>query len=166
MRKVGEKIIYGAGGVYEIVDIKDECVLGITRTYYVLCAVGDKPDNLLFVPMDNEKLTATMRELLSYDEVMRLIKETAATPPCELSGDSRTRAEKFRKIMEQGDRREIIALIKALYKNGEDRRSMGKKSYTADDNMMQKAQKALYSEFSAVLGISEDEVAEFIGKHC
>ena len=65
-----------------------------------------------------------------------------------------------------GDREGMISVIKAVYENGVKRHEEGKKNYLADENIMRKAEKVIYSELSIVLGIPENEVADFITANC
>jgi RNA polymerase-interacting CarD/CdnL/TRCF family regulator len=64
MHKIGDKIIYGANGVMTIVDIREESVGDVSRSYYVLLPATGRASSLTFVPTDNEKLTSAMRPML------------------------------------------------------------------------------------------------------
>ena len=132
--------------------------------YYVLLPLGAPPSSLTVVPMDNEKLTAGMRPLLTKTEIDSIIKAAKDMPDSEWIEDSRARSERFRKIIASGDRTEIIAMINAIYKEGKRRSCDGKKNYLQDENVMKRAEKLVYSEFSAVLGIPEEEVVEMVAK--
>lgn len=166
MREIGERVIYGSNGVMEIVDIREETVGDITRKYYVLRDLNSTQVSHIFVPTDNEKLVSTMRPLLTKEEAMDMIKRIKTIPEAEWKNDNRIRSEKFRKVIESGDRDSVIAVIKAVYENGIKRQEEGKKNYLADENIMRKAEKVIYSELSIVLGIPENEVADFIVKNC
>ena len=162
MFRKGEKVIYGVRGVYEIVDIREETVLGARSLYYVLCAKGDKADSQLFIPCDNAELTSSMRKLLSREQVMDIINNISSVPAAEWTGDSKRRQEIYKEALRSGDREALIAIIKAIYINSEKRRAEGKKAYVTDENAMQKAERLVYSEFSEVLGISREQVLELI----
>lgn len=166
MRETGERVIYGSNGVMEIVDIREETVGDITRKYYVLRDLNSTQVSHIFVPTDNEKLVSAMRPLLTKEEAMDMIKRIKTIPEAEWKNDNRIRSEKFRKVIESGDRDSVIAVIKAVYENGIKRQEEGKKNYLADENIMRKAEKVIYSELSIVLGIPENEVADFIVKNC
>ena len=73
MHKIGDKIMYGAGGVMTIVDIREESILDISRSYYVLRPTLSKTESLTFVPADNEKLVSAMRPLLTKEEIFGIM---------------------------------------------------------------------------------------------
>ena len=162
MHNIGEKIVYSGAGVMTVVDIREEAIAGEKRKYYVLRADGAPSSSLTFVPVDNEKLTSQMRRLLSREEIEAIIDEARSRPDEEWIADNRQRSERFKHIIESGDRAGMISMIGAIYKNGEAREAEGKKNFLADENAMKRAERLLYSEFSAVLGIPESEVVEYI----
>jgi CarD family transcriptional regulator len=165
MHKVGERVLYGSNGVMEIVDVREETIADVTRKYYVMCEVGSVVKTMTFVPVDNKNLVAAMRPLLTKDEIMQLLSRVKSLPDVEWQNDNRIRSEKFRRIIESGDREGMISLIKTIYENGKRRESEGKKNYLADENFMRKAERLICAEFSAVLGIPESEVPEFIAQN-
>ena len=165
MHCLGDRIIYGSNGIMEIVDIREESIGDARRKYYVLKDFRENSSLQTFVPVDNERLVSTMRNLLTKAEVIELISRIKSIPEAEWQTDNRRRTEKFRCIIESGDAESIISVIKAIYLNGIKRRKEGKKNYLADENVMKKAERMLYEEFSAVLGIPENEVRDFIEKH-
>lgn len=163
MHSVGEKIMYGGAGLMEIVDIREESFADIPRKYYVLRDLHSSSDSQTFVPTDNEKLTAAMYPLLTKDEAAALISRVADIPLLECNSDNRIRAEKFKLIIESGDRVSLISLIKTVNEINRSRREEGKKNSLADESALKKAEKLIYAEFSEVLGMSEAEIAEIIG---
>ena len=164
MHKIGDKVVYGSNGVMTVTDIRDETILDVSRKYYVLQSYNVKSASLTYVPTDNEELVAQMRPLLSRDEILSIIHSIDDFPETEWVQNNRMRSEKFKSIMESGDRTKIIAMIGAIYRSGLKRLEEGKKNYLSDENLMHKAEKLLYSEFALVLGISEEEVPDFIAK--
>ncbi len=162
MFKTGDKLIYGSLGVVELTDIREEEVGGVRRKYFVLSPLGAPASSLTFVPCDNEKLVSTMRPLLTKEEIDEIIKSAKSTPDEEWIEDNRARSERFKKIISSGDRAEIITMIKAIYTEGKRRSSDGKKNYLADENVMKRAERLVYSEFAAVLGIAEEDVPRYI----
>ena len=162
MHKIGENVVYGGNGVMTVVDIREERFGDTMRSYYVLREVGSRSESLTFVPTDNEKLVSQMRALLTRDEIIEVLRSSKNAPDCEWAKDSRSRTERFRQIMESGDRAKIISMIRTIYNAGIRREDEGKKNFLSDENAMRKAEKLLYSEFSLVLGIPEEEVPAFI----
>ena len=164
MHKVGEKIMYGANGLMEIVDVRTETIADEPRKYYVLQELNSRSASQTFVPVDNKKLVASMRPLLTKSEIEQLLAKAKENKLSDLEWhqDNRLRSEQFRKIIESGDREGILSLIRTVYENGVKRQREGKENYLTDENLMRKAERLISQEFSEVLGISEDDVADYI----
>lgn len=162
MHQVGEKIVYGAEGIMRIVDISDVEVAGCTKKYYVLESVERASAGRTYVPIDNERLTARMRPLLTREEILELLHGAKDAPGTEWSRDNRVRNERFKNIMESGDRARLLAMIRDIYAAGQKRISEGKKNYVSDENAMHRAERLLHSELAEVLSIDEADVPEFI----
>lgn len=164
MLKIGDKIMYGAGGVMTIVDIREESISDVSRSYYVLRPTLSKTESLTFVPTDNERLVSAMRPLLTKEEIIDLIRFYKTAEPCEWVNENRARQDRFKKIMESGDRKQIISMIRAIDESAVRREAEGKKIFLSDENARAKALKLLYSEISVVFDIPEEDVREFVSK--
>ncbi len=157
--KVGDRVIYGFQ-VCEIVDIKPQTIGKIKRDYYVLSPIFDAK-NTLYLPTDNEKLVAKMRKVLSEEEILGLIKSIPKSEGLWIE-DDRDRAERYKAIIEKGEREELVKVIKTLFQRRETLKMQGRKLHTVDENLLARAEKMLHEEFALVLGIGKDEVAPFI----
>ena len=162
MYSVGELLVYGANGVMRVTDVTEMRVGDDMHKYYVLEEVDRPSAGQTYVPIDNAQLTARMRPLLTREEIYGLLASVDELPGTEWSRDNRVRAERFKGIIESGDRARIIAMISDIYVAGKKRQSEGKKNYISDENVMRRAEKLLHSEFSIVLGIPEESVSQFI----
>ena len=166
MYKIGDNVVYGSNGVMTVVDMREEAFGDAFRKYYVLKAPSEKYDSLTFVPVDNEKLVAAMRPLLSPEEIRELISKVDEIPLLDWVEDNRARSDQFKRIIEEGDRVKLISLIKSVCVTGERRLAEGKKNYLADESAMNKAEHILYSEIAVVFGVTEDEVPALISELC
>ncbi len=162
MHKIGEKILYGAAGVMTIVDIREESIGDISRSYYVLNSAVRRSDSLTYVPTDNERLVSAMRPLLTEEEIKSLLHSVKDMEPLEWVPENRARSEYFKRVMESGDREEMVAMIIAIDENAKRREAEGKKNFLSDENAKQKAEKLLHTEISVVLGIPEEDVPAYI----
>ncbi|MDR1410023.1 MAG: CarD family transcriptional regulator [Oscillospiraceae bacterium] len=159
MFQIGDTILYGVYGVCAIVDIVKKNFNGEATDYYVLKPVEEK-NSTAFVPVNG--LTAEkFRCLLSADEIYSLIE---AMPDEEMLyiENELVRREKFKEIIAEGDRTELIRLIKTLYLQGRAKRGEGKKLNVMDERLMKDAEKILYDEFAHVLNIEREQVLPFI----
>ncbi len=164
MHRIGDKVMYGASGVMTIVDIREESIGDVSRRYYVLRPTLSKSESFTFVPADNEKLASNMRPLLTKDEIMAFLRGANNITPVEWIKENRRRQDFFKKIMESGDREQMIAMILAIEANASRREAEGKECFLSDENAKQKAKRLLYSEVAVVLGIPEEEVGAFVKK--
>ncbi len=162
MYNIGDKVLYGALGVMEIVDITDQTVADVTRKYYVLKEISSASSSLTYIPVENGELVAQMKPLLTKEEIIDVIKEAKASPALDWVEDNRARSEVYKRILASGDRVKMLVMINSIYRTGKRREEEGKKNYIADENTMKRAEKIVYSEFSLVLGMPECEVQEFI----
>ena len=164
MLKIGDRVVYSANGVMEIVDIREESVGDVSRSYYVLSSVSSRSDSLTFVPTDNEGLVSAMRPLLTRGEAEELLSRLNDLPEVEWPESNRARAEHFKRIMESGDRLQMFAMIAAIDESGKRREAEGNKNFLTDETARQKAEKLLYSELSLVFEIPIEEVHSLIEK--
>jgi CarD family transcriptional regulator len=163
MFEIGEYVNYGTNGIFQIVDIRKECFDSKTeKEYYILQPVYSS-NSTIYVPADNETVTKKMQYILTPEEVHDLIKSIPEEETFWIQ-DDRLRREKFTKILRNGDRRELIGLLKTLYKRKKERNESGHKFFAVDENILNTAERILHQEFALVLNIKPEEVVPFIRK--
>lgn len=161
MFEVGSFVVYGMTGVCRITEIRTENFTGQPRTYYILTPV-DNPGMVIYVPTDESSLTEQMKELLSAEEWIRLIRSLPEQETVEWIADPRGRGELFKQILQGGDRRRLFQMLKTIRCRREEQAANGKKLYVADESAFQKAEKLLYTEIATVMKLRPDEVQAFI----
>ena len=134
--------------------------LSAEKDYYILKPVND-PNFTIYVPTDNEALTSQMREILTADEIISLIK-SMPDENMEWIDDNKRRSECFKNIFSSGSRSDLIKMAKVIYNRKMEQTAAGKKLYAADENAMKKAEKILFDEFATVLDIKQEDVLPFI----
>lgn len=157
----GTKVIYGASGVCTISDYREEDFGTGRKLYCVLTPSGEKSSADIFVPADNETLMNKIKVILSPEEINALI-DRIPEENMDWIDDSRERGAAFEKIISCGDRLKIAVLIKSIYLRKKECASEGKKIGIADERVMRSAERLLFEEFAAVLGIEPDDVRGFI----
>lgn len=162
MYSIGEKVVYGAMGVMEIVDITEQTVGDVARKYYVLKEYASPSASLTYVPVDNAALTSQLQPLLTVDQITEAIRLAKTTQPIAWVEENRARSEMYKRILATADRAQMLAMIRLVYETGIRREAEGKKNFIADENVMRRAQKNISTEFSLVLGIPESEIFEYI----
>ena len=160
MIQINDTILYGSEGVCTVTDIVEQNFGGKSARYYVLKPVYNNTSTI-YVPVDNEALTAKMRQVLSAAEIYELIRAIPNESSMWIE-DEAERKEIYREILQRGDRMEMLRMIKALYDHREVQRTKGKHLHTADEHFFKEAEKILYNEFALVLQIRPDQVVPFI----
>ena len=164
MYGIGDRVVYGAFGVMEIVDVVEQTFGGEAKKYYVMREYSSQSSSLTYVPLDNELLLSQMKPLLTVEEIVEAIRLAKAAVPLEWVEDNRARSEKYKKMLSTADRALLLAMIETVYQTGLKREAEGKKNYIADENSMNRAIKLISTEFALVLGIPEADVPEYVRK--
>ena len=155
---IGKQILYGTSGVCRIEDIREESFTGVTRSYYILCPLGDAGKSKIFVPTDNEALVAMMHELLSPKALLELTQATPRIGASEWPQDGRARNKKCKELLASGDRTSLIALIKTVC-------APGHTPTAAEEAACLRAATMLYQEYSLVLDLTlADMIPLILGK--
>ena len=165
MYNIGAYVSYRSEGVCKIVDIRKENfgTVGKDTLYYVLTPANDEKSTF-FVPVDNKSLVAMMRKILCAEEIIELIKEVSKTE-MEWIPDSKQRGARFKEILANGERAELIMLVHTVKRHMDEQTALGKKTYISDLNAMKRACKLLFDEFSMMIPMSSpDETTELIEK--
>ncbi len=163
MFKVNDTVIYSPCGVCRIDEIAERDFSGEPVMYYILRPVGESK-NTFYVPVNNRQLTSQMRSILSEKELEKLIAIMPDEDYIWIENDSQ-RKEEYRRILQSGDRKELIRLIKTLYIHRKNCSENRKRLHSADEHFLKDAENLLYEEFAYVLGIPREEVIPYIKKH-
>lgn len=160
MYKIGDTVIYKSEGVCTVVDIVVKNFKEKEMEYYVLKPVY-KENSEVFVPKNNTELISKMRQVLTRQEIISLIKSMPDESDIWID-DENQRKSYYKQLIANGDRTELIRLIKTLFNYKEKQKNAGRKLHTTDEKFLKDAEKILYDEFAYVLNISQKEVVPFI----
>lgn len=160
--KIDDVVVYGSDGVCRITDITIRLFQEREITYYVLKPVF-APSSTVYVPVDNKALTEKMHRALSADEIHALILTLPERDSYWIENEAE-RKIRYKEILASGDRLQLICLIKALYFHQKAQQAIGKKLHLSDEHFFKEAQRLLYDEFSAALGIPREEVPSYIDR--
>ncbi len=160
MLTINTYVVYGTNGVCQITGIKKEKFGGSEKEYYLLKPINTE-GSIIYVPLDNVMLTSKIKNLLSLDEIHELIKHMPEEQITWIA-DSKLRGEKYKDIFGRGDRRELVCMMKSIYRQKKDRTREGKKLWSGDEKALNIAEKILFDEFAIVLNITPEQVAPFI----
>lgn len=160
MWNLSDRVIYGASGICEIVDVREESFAGEKNTYYVLKPLFDSKTTI-HVPVSNERLTSRMKPVMKKDEAFELIKRFNAISPLWIDNDKQ-RQEKYKEVLECGERELLLSVIKALHERREMLTEKGKKMRSSDEYTLKDAEQLFENECAHIFGLEKDAVREFI----
>lgn len=148
--KIGDKAVYPAHGVAEVVGIERKEISGQEMTFYILKVLDNGMK--VMIPTSNVKVVG-MREIISKDEadeVFRILRKK------EKVVESTTWNRRYREYMEKiktGSVFEVAKVLRDLYLlKGDKDLSFGERK------MLDTARSLLIKEISIAQGISEEEV--------
>lgn len=160
MYQVGQQVIYGIHGVCRITALEVKNLGREKKEYYCLEPL-DQPGAVFYIPTGNQAAVAKMRKILSREEFEALVCEQKNRESVWIE-DENQRKLRYRDLIAQNDRGELIAMVSALYRHKRQQLESGRKFHISDENFLRDATKLLSSEFSLVLGISPSEVAAYM----
>ncbi len=154
-------VVYGKMGVCQVVKC-ERISFGASDDgeYYVLTPMSDRR-SLVYVPCNNADLMSRLRPLFSKLQIDEILQEVPESELCWIE-DKNERASYFRSLMAEGDRCQLLRLIRCLYKRKQEKMIAGKMLSTSDEAMLQDCVRMVEEEFSVSLGISRDEVGAYV----
>lgn len=153
--KIGDVVVYRRD-VCKVVKIAKSDFTG--EQCYILVPCGQQDGSVkMQVPVANKG--GHLRNLVTEDEIKDLIAnvkevETLISKPANMKSQYAT-------LLKTDDIEDLIRIIKTSYERNRERLVNHKKMASIDDEYLQKAEKYLYDEISASLGISYDESKAF-----
>lgn len=160
MHQVGELVMYGVHGICRVVDV-EERTIDRKKVSYLVLEPKDQSGSRYLVPSGNPNAMAKLRPVLSAAELETLL----ASPEVRENGwiaDENQRKQYYREIIGSGDRLSLLRMVNTLHAHKQTQLALGRKVHLCDENFLRDAQRLLSTEFSAVLGIPADEVAEYV----
>ena len=155
MFKIGDVVLYGIQGICAIKNIEIKQIGKTALDYYVLNPVFNE-NTSLFVPVDNEILTSKMQNILTKKEATQLLEKTGQIECLKIQDES-VKRERYREILSSGNREDMVALIKTLRFEREERSKLNKKLNMSDEQTLYKAERLLFNEIAYVFGIEPQE---------
>ncbi|MBQ8740203.1 MAG: hypothetical protein IJY79_01475 [Clostridia bacterium] len=160
MFNIGGTIVYGAQGICKIDCIETKQIGKQTADYYVLKPIFNE-STAVFVPVENELLTAKMQNVLTKAQADELVEKIPQIDVIKANDENQKR-ELYKTTLSSGDRERLIALIKTIRSERDNRRQSNKKLNINDEQTLRKAELLLYNELGFVLGCEPDEVKNII----
>lgn len=155
----GMNIVYKNVGVCTIEDTEIKNFDGTNNIeYYKLRPVSNN-SAVYYIPVD--KSEQQLRNLFSKDEIDNLIDSMHDETEIWIN-NSRERRMEFSKILHSDDYKSIIRMTRSLYFQQIEKQKHNKHLSSSDEMILNSAENLVFQEFAAVLGISQDEVRNYI----
>lgn len=160
MFAVGDYVVYANNGICMVKDITQIDIPGAPsdRMYYLLSPVGTR-ESTIYSPVDNTKVV--MRSILSKDEANELLAGITDIPEMEVVNDKMMEL-KYKEAIASCDAKNLVSMIKTIYKKQLKRESEGKKITATDERYMKKAEENLLNELAISLGKEKREIISII----
>ena len=159
---IGETVVYRKQGIYVVSDIKEQEIGAVKKDYYVLSSVYDK-NTSVYVPVDNEALTARMEHVLSKEEIHTII-DISEESSVQWIDNTMERAVYFEEILKSGDLAKILSMLKMFLLRKEQKEIKPLKTSARDEKAFNAAQKAVTEAFAYPLGLEKTQVIPFISE--
>ncbi len=156
MYQCGQMVFYGSHGVCSVVDIEKRTVDKREVEYYALEPLSQQGTRF-YVPVHNKVVAAKLRNLLSRDEWNALLNDKTLNMDAWISDENR-RVAKYRDIINGGDPRELLSIVRLLQNHRDVQVSAGRKFHICDATILKTAETLLGSELSYVLGEEYNDI--------
>ena len=163
MFQPGDLVVYGAAGVCRVEEIGCPDSVGAARDRENYLLKPLQQDGVIYTPVDSEK--APIRSVISQEEAEALIDLMPT-----IRGDIfraptvQTLAQRYQAAVRGGDCRNLVCVMKSIYAKRRQAESRNRRLGMVDERYMKQAERLLYGELSAALGIPFDEVAPYISR--
>ncbi len=160
----GETVVYGGSGVCEIDDIKDvRFYHERPQKYYILKPLFVNQAQVVYVPYNNEKLTAKIKPVISKKEALELIRGINDND-VEWIEDRNERKETYNNLIASGDRKNIVDVITTITERRKQLEEEGKSLNQQDERILTDAERRMTAEFAVALGMDPADIPGFIKK--
>ena len=155
MYEIGALVMYGRTGVCRVADISRQ----EGQDYYTLKPLFQSCD--IYTPVESEKVF--IRPIISREEADRLIDELPDLD-AEVYDSHVTRelSEHYQAAIASHSCRDLFSLTKSLYAKKQLAQQQKKRFGAVDERFMKWGQDLLFGELAAVLGITPEEVPQYI----
>lgn len=162
MYQIGQQVLYGIHGVCSVTAIEPMRFGKVKSDYYILQPTA-QPDSRYYIPVNNPAAVAKLRPLMTRQELIELLHSDLVRQDVWVN-DENQRKLKFRELLAQGDRSEILSMIYCLHRHKKQQQSLGRKFHQCDEGFLKDAEKLMNAEFSQVLGLEASQIGPFILK--
>ena len=160
MFKTGEYVVYGRTGICQVTGVTTMKMDGSSseRLYYIL-RPGGETEGKIFTPVEGGK--QVLRGIITKEEAEKLIDEIPSIETLSIENE-KFREDSYKNCIRTCECRDLLRIIKTIYIRKQARLSHGKKTTATDERYLKLAEDHLYSEFSMLLDIPKEHMADYI----
>ncbi len=160
MFSIGDKVVYGSDGVFTVTEYTTSPIdKNDTRQFYLLRPVYGPVGDMIITPFDNENVK--MRAVMSRDEAIAFIDSFPSIPTLTVEKE-KNRRDTYRKALDGATAEVLVSIVKTVKLRREELAKVKKKVSESDNDYEKKAKFCLNGELSIALGISFENVDNFI----
>lgn len=133
-----------------------------------VCIIKDVDNDILVLkPLDDASLTMrisinskVLRNLISKEKIDSLLREI---PSIDIVDSGEKMIENiYKELLKSGTHEDLVKIIKTAYLRNEHRKNNNKKISDRDNEYLIQAEKYLYTEIGAVLGLNFEETKQYV----
>lgn len=155
----GQRVIYDGRELCRADGLCTKCFDGVHKEEYLRLIPESAPASCYYVPSD--RIEDRVRPLMTKEEIYSAIDGSIGEKALTDSDKNRRKAL-LAQTVKSGDSRLIIGMIRELLEEKSRRAAEGKGLIACDERALSAACRQISAEFSAVLGIPEEEVGRLI----
>jgi len=160
MFEKGEMVYYGTAGVCKVSDIcKSPFEKNDDRLYYMLEPLDNMAGTVIYVPVDQEKVT--LRPIMTASEAEELIASVDSIHPIEVSNE-KYRREEYKNAFREGTPFSLARIVKTANERKRNAVKAKRRLYDTDLEFDKAARRVLSGELSCALGTSAEEAEKLI----
>ena len=144
MYNINDIVSYSSAGICDIADITNRSIAGISMDYYVLKPKLDQKSTV-FVPVNNQKLTARMRLPMNTSEAKELI-DSLGTLGTDWIDNDNERREVYRSRITDGFPSSLAQIYKTLTLRRKELEENSRKLRSTDEVFLKECEKLLSFE--------------------
>jgi CarD family transcriptional regulator len=164
MYQPGELVVYGNTGVCRVEEVTRPNMTGADREklYYLLKPL--QQDGVIYTPVESNG-KVPIRSVISEAEAEALIDLIPTIRAEAYHGTTlQALAQHYQDAVRTHDCRDLLELLRSIYAKRRQAEAQNRRLGMVDERFMKQAERLLYGEFSAALGIPEDAVEPYIAQ--
>lgn len=160
MYQIDDRVVYSTHGVCRVVAVEQKVVDRKDVTYLALEPL-EKSGSRFMVPTHNAAAMAKIRPMLTLAQWQELLQSSHDQNGQWIPTDNRRKLY-YRELLGNGDRIQLIEMIRTIYRHKEQQFAAGKKVHLCDDNFLHDAERIIAGELAVVLNVTYPEAVSYL----